>query len=371
MDPKTVFCPNKDCPARGHTAEGNISVHSLKERRFICSLCKKTFSERKGTPFYRLRTDEKTVTCVVTLLAFGCPVQAIVAAFSIDERTVRDWETRAGLQAESVHKQLVEKPQLSGEIQCDELRIKAQGQVLWMALALHSATRLWLAGVVSAQRDLALICGLITRVKSCVTALGGGLLFCTDGLVHYVRAIGVVFREAHPTGRKGRPRLLEWPRIYLAQVIKRREEGRLKEVERRIVRGSNEEVEAARHKSKSGGVVNTSLIERFNATFRQRLAVLGRRTRALLRMADRARRGMYLVGGVYNFCCEHKSLRVEGVIGGHKWLGRTPAQAAGITDHCWTVEELMRYRVPPPRWRPPKRRGPRSKAVKQLIERWC
>jgi hypothetical protein len=68
-----------DCPARGQLGKGNISVYSQKERRFICRQCGKTFAERTGTPFYRLRTPSETVTLVVTLLAHGCPVQAIVA----------------------------------------------------------------------------------------------------------------------------------------------------------------------------------------------------------------------------------------------------------------------------------------------------
>jgi hypothetical protein len=79
---------------------------------------------------------------------------------------------------------------------------------------------------------------------------------------------------------------------------------------------------------------------------------------------------MYLTGTVYNFCTEHASLRIAGLIGGHKWLGRTPAMAANLTDHCWTMEELLHYHVPPPRWTPPKQRGRPSQALKALIKRW-
>ena len=45
--------------------------------------------------------------------------------------------------------------------------------------------------------------------------------------------------------------------------------------------------------------------------------------------------------------------------------------AAGITDHGWTVQELLSFHVPPPRWTPPKQRGRPSHALKRLIERWC
>ena len=96
MDPTTTFCPNRHCPARGQTGQGNIGIHSQKEQRFICHECHKTFSARKGTVFYRLRTSAETVVIVVTLLAHGCPVQAIVAAFGFDERTIADWWARSG-----------------------------------------------------------------------------------------------------------------------------------------------------------------------------------------------------------------------------------------------------------------------------------
>jgi transposase-like protein len=371
LTPEDVFCPNLDCPARGRINEGNIGVHSIKERRFICHLCKKTFSSRLGTAFYRLRTEERIVTQVVTLLAHGCPAQAIVAAFDLDERTVLDWHSRAGSQAEAVQKHLVETPRDLGEVQSDELRVKAQGRVFWMATSIQVSTRLWLGGVVSECRDLLLISSLMMIVKACASALGKGVLFCSDGLCHYVSAIREVFREPHSSGLPGRPRLVAWPRILIAQVIKRVAGRRIEEVERRVVQGSREEIELRRHKSKEGGVLNTAFIERLNATFRQRLSCLARRTRALVRLPQRLHQAMYLVGTVYNFCCEHKSLRLPGLIGGHKWLGRTPAMAAGLTDHCWSVEELLTFHVPPPRWIPPKQRGRPSKKLKQLIERWC
>ena len=82
---------------------------------------------------------------------------------------------------------------------------------------------------------------------------------------------------------------------------------------------------------------------------------------------------MYLVGTVYNFCTYHKSLRVSLHLPGgrRRWLRRTPAIAAGITDHLWTVEELLLFRVPPPRWQLPKRRGRPSHAMKELAAQWC
>jgi transposase-like protein len=98
MDPATTFCPNLACAARGQTGQGNIGIHSCKDKRFLCTACHKTFSATKGTAFYRLRTPAETVALVLTLLAHGCPLQAIVVAFGFDERTVAAWGTRAGRQ---------------------------------------------------------------------------------------------------------------------------------------------------------------------------------------------------------------------------------------------------------------------------------
>jgi transposase-like protein len=192
MDPTTAFCPNEHCHGRGQTGQGNIGIHSQKEQRFICHECHKTFSARKGTAFYRLRTLAETVVLVVTLLAHGCPVQAIVAAFGFDERTVADWWARSGRQGETVHEYLVEQPRDLGQVQADELRVKKQGGIVWMALAMMVKTRLWLGGEVSEQRDLPLIRRLIARVRRCAACRP--LLVCTDGLVSYIRAIRETFR---------------------------------------------------------------------------------------------------------------------------------------------------------------------------------
>jgi len=369
MDPTTIFCPNEHCPARGQSGQGNIGIHSRKEQRFICHACQKTFSARKGTVFYRLRTSAETVVIIVTLLAHGCPVQAIVAAFGLDERTVAAWWARSGRQGQAVHEYLVEQPRDLGQVQADELRVKKQGGIVWMALAMMVTTRLWLGGEVSEQRDLPLIRRLIERVRRCAACRP--LLVCTDGLVSYIRAIRETFRDPIHTGTGGRPRLRPWRHVFIAQVVKRYERRRVVATERRILDGTPARVETLRRRSQGDGVINTAYIERLNATFRECLAPLARRCRALARHTLTLEHGMYLVGTVYNFCTYHASLRLAAQATGTVATNRTPAMAAGITDHCWTVRELLAFPVPPPRWTPPKRRGRPSHTLKRLIERWC
>ena len=362
MDPATTFCPRLACPARGQTGQGNIGIHSRKDKRFLCTACHKTFSATKGTALYRLRTATATVTRVVTLLAHGCPPQAIVAAFGFDERTVASWMARGGVQGQAVQEHLVEQPRDLGQVQADEIRVKKQGGIVWMALAMMISTRLWLAGEVSEHRDMPLIRRLIERVRRC--AAPRPLLVCTDGLCSYIRAIRETFRDPVPTGKGGRPRLRPWRNVLIAQVVKRYERRCVVATERRIVDGTPARVETLRRRSQGGGVINTAYIERLNATFRARLASLTRRGRALARRTLTLQHGMYLIGTVYNFCTPHESLCVAGG-------KQTPAMAAGITNHCWTIRELLEFHVPPPRWTPTKRRGRPSHTLKRLIARWC
>jgi transposase-like protein len=369
MDPQTQFCPNKGCPARGKVGKNNIVIHSCKEARYKCQICGKTFAATIGTPFYRLRYSMEVVTQVVTLIAYGCPVQAIVAAFQLDERTVMAWQESSGQHCQRVHQHLVQQPRELGHVQADEIRVKAQGKVLWMAMAIMVQTRLWLGGVVSEQRNQSLIIELIQIVKSC--ALARPMLFCVDGLRSYVKAIQLVFRTPLPRGKRGRPRLIAWPAIHIGQVIKRYEGKRVVDVTHRMAQGSLEAALALIADSNGGAKLNTAFIERINATFRSRLASLARRSRAILRNPETLQPLMFLMGSVYNFCSYHKSLRLPGIVGGHKWIPRTPAIAAGLTDHIWTVKELLLFRVPPPAWVPAIHRRRPSQAEATLIARWC
>ena len=362
MDPVTTFCPNLACPARGQTGQGNLGIHSRKEKRCLCTACRKTLTATQGTALYRLRTAAETVSLVVTLLAHGCPVQAIVAAFGFDERTVAAWWARSGRQGQAVHEYLVEQPRDLGQVQADELRIKKQGGIVWMALAMMVKTRLWLGGEVSEQRDMPLIRRLSERVKRC--AARRPLLGCPDGVVSSIRAMRETLRDPVHTGKSGRPWLRPRRNVLIAQVVKRYERRRVVDTERRIVDGTPARVETLRRRAQGDGVINTAYIERLNATFRERLAPLARRCRALARQTLTLHEGMFVVGTVYNFCTPHASL-------GQAGHATTPAMAAGITDHAWTMQELLSFHVPLPRWVPPKQRGRPSRAFQRLIKRWC
>ena len=96
MDASKQFCPHETCSARGQIGAGNLRIHSYRPQRYRCHTCQKTFSARRGTMMEGLRTPTELVVIVVILHTSGCPIQAIVHAYGLDERTVADWQKRAG-----------------------------------------------------------------------------------------------------------------------------------------------------------------------------------------------------------------------------------------------------------------------------------
>jgi transposase-like protein len=357
MDPHGQFCHNAACPARGQVGRGNIRVHSQAEQRYVCHTCGRTFAATTGTAFYRLRSTAELVTVVLTLLSHGCPRQAIVAAFGLDERTVAAWLARAGAHCQQVHAHLVQQGQSDLQhVQADELWVKLVGQRVWMALALAVPSRLWLGGAISPQRDRALITAVVQQVRAC--ARRRDVLVCVDGLSSYITAFRRVFRDPVHTGRRGRPRLVLAAGFQLGQVVKQYAQRRVVSVRQRVVEGTAAGIGAVLTATGTGHGIHTAYIERVNATMRSALAPLVRRGRAIAHKVDTLQAGMYLVGCTYNFCWAHASLRQVAPAGnGRKWQERTPAMAAGLTDHPWSLQELLRYQVRLPAWVAPNRRG--------------
>jgi len=371
MNPEQVFCPNIECVSRGQVGKGNIKVQSKKKKIYGCKVCKKTFSATKGTIFYRLKKEPTLVMLVLCLLAYGCPRQAIVVAFELDERTVKSWWEKGGKHCQKVHEYKVEGTKMDlGQVQADEIKAKIQGGIIWMAMAIMVSSRLWLGGVISRKRDKKLLAGLVGRIRK--MALCRPLLIAVDGLQGYVGAFYRAFRSKQErNGQKGRCKLIAWSSLNLVQVIKKRQQGQL-EIERRIVLGQQQQVTALIDNSQGQGGINTAFIERLNATFRSRLAPLARRSRSLAAQPTTLQTGMYLVGCLYNFCSYHRSLRIPFFLpsGGQRWLHRTPAIAAGLTNHLWSLDELFWFKIPPPFWTPPNKRGRPSKEILRLIQLW-
>jgi transposase-like protein len=326
MRPELIVCPFCECRNR-------IGVHSHQQRRYICHACHKTFAETAGTLLYGLKYPAWIVTLVLALRAAGCPPQAIVFAFGIDERTVCDWQAKAGQHAQQIQEQVVCQGRVElGQVQADELYVKMQSAKVWMATAMTVFSRLFLWGAISTHRDELLIEQIIQHVRA-AAQLHQPILFAVDGLRAYVTAILRVFRNPVHTGHRGRPHLVVWADLHIVQVVKHRVGQRLDSIERRVVHGCQPAAEAIMQATQVElGVINTAYIERLNATFRTWMPALFRRTRAPARQVVHLEAAMFWMGCVYNFCRIHRT------------LATTPAVAADLTEHVWTVDELLRFR---------------------------
>src|SRR5881227_2266208 len=279
--------------------------------------------------------------------------QAIVKAFGLDEPTVAAWRDRAGVQCQRVQEAVVQSGTLSlTHVQADEIRVKTRAGIMWMGLAWLIESRLCIAGVVQKSRHRSLADRLLHQVRACAHS-ASQVLVCVDGWAAYPKAIVRAFRDkVKPTTGKGRCCLQVWPSLLIGQVIKKQRQHRTVEVKRRLFRGEESAALACLHDSGGGKQINTSFIERFNGTMRERLAALTRRCRHASQRLEAVQWGMYLIGCTYNLCWVHKQ------------LGRTPAMAAGLTDHAWRVKEVLCYKVAPAPFEPPKRpRGrPRTRS---------
>ncbi len=312
-DASLTFCPNLDCPARGKSGAGNIVSHGKKRE-----------------------------------------------ALDLDERTVARWQERAGTHCQQVHTDQVVQAQLDLQhVQADEIRAKGCRMIPWMAMAMMVSTRLWLGGVVSLRRDRQLADQLLRMVKACCLPLRT-VLVLTDGWSAYPGSIRRAFREKiQKAGGRGRCALQAWPEILIGTVIKKTAKKRVVEVMRRMAQGTLKRANEVLVKTLGGKELNTAFIERFNGTMRERLASLTRRCRHAASRVSMLEAGMWLVGCTYNFCWPHHELsrRLAKAQACKGEVFITPAMASGLTDHIWSVHEVLTYRIAPPPWVAPKRRG--------------
>jgi transposase-like protein len=367
VDASNQFCPNLECKSRGFIGQGNIVSHGNKRPRYKCKTCGKTFSARVGTAFEGIRKSEDDFVKVTTLLAYGTPTQAIVHAFELDERTVANWRERAGIHCEAIHKEKIEQGMLDLiHVQADEIWVKMKGTVVWVALAIIVSTRLWIAGEVSKKRNSDLIDNLMRQVRRCARSLCA-ILICTDGFAAYPKSIIKAFRyKVKETPGPGASKKIVWPRLYIGTVIKRTAKRRVREVVRRMSYGQWRKGKKLIKASKGGKKLNTSFIERFNGTIRERFAPLTRKCRYAAAKMETVHTGIYLIGSVYNFCSPHDELSKSPTKGGCG-MPCTPAMASGLTDHVWSVRELLTYKVAPPPLPHLKKKGrPRTKLLKTL-----
>ncbi|HVF26814.1 MAG TPA: IS1 family transposase [Pyrinomonadaceae bacterium] len=221
----------------------------------------------------------------------------------------------------------------------------------WVWTAISLPTRLRVTSHLSQERSASAATAFIQQIRA--RSDGRAPFFTSDKLPAYVTALVANYSvvEPPPTKRgRGRPRLtpkrIVDATLRYAQVDKRRHAGRVVEVRRRIIFGTAGDIEVILKASGCGSQINTAYVERNNLTMRQNVGRLVRKTLSFSKNVHYLQRHIALEDAVYNFVKPHRSLRrplCESDDKRRQWEPRTPAMAAGLTDHVWSIEELLEF----------------------------
>lgn len=142
-------------------------------------------------------------------------------------------------------------------------------------------------------------------------------------------------------GRPPKPKK-EMPKdLCYATVCKTRKAGRVVEVARTIVFGTTELLKTLLARSTVSTTINTSFVERNNGTDRGQNSRKVRKSYCFSKDWDMHNATSYFVGFSYNFCWPVRTLHLKG--SDSQWFNRTPAMAAGLSDHIWDIEEWITY----------------------------
>jgi IS1 family transposase len=379
--PRTVetsrhFCPHSHCDYRGWRGLNNLRANGHPNggpwRQFQCTACEGYFPEHHGTLFHGKHAEVDLIVRVLACLAEGLGIRATARVFEVAPTTVLQWLVEAAEQLRAVsayflcnlHLEQLQLDELyavlrafkAGEISDAEAIKRLERSPYWVWTVMDPQSKL-LVVVDVGSRTLAMAQRVVHQVtemlaRDCVP------LFLTDGLKDYATALLTHFGQwrqperRHATGPIPKPRWMPLPALLYAQVVKSYRRRRLVGVTHRVVFGTQlaiEQVLAA-----CGWTINTAFIERLNLDIRQRVAAVGRRVNTLCRGEESLRDQLVLFQTYHNFVVPHTSLRqplpvTEATNGGSAkvWRPCTPAMAAGLTDHVWSLKEVLCYRVPP------------------------
>ncbi|MBU0703573.1 MAG: helix-turn-helix domain-containing protein [Chloroflexi bacterium] len=322
--------------------------------------------------FFGLKTPWDTVCLALVLLAEGTSIRTVSRALRVKPGTVLLWLRKAGQHSEQVSNYLLRNLNVS-QVQMDELwtfvykkektlsaweKLNTEYGDTWIWLAFDPVSKLVLALVVG-EREEGMAVGLLQQLKTRLVSACLPL-FTSDQLPHYASALLKVFGRWVQPERKGsrgpQPKSKQTAPdgLQYATVNKQRENGHVVSVTTKIVFGNQAVITEQLEASLAGTKVNTSFIERFNLTLRHLVSRLRRKTLAFSKKREYLVWHLHLSVAYYHLVRVHGSLRqrLPGPIptrgsGSPKiWKQRTPAMAAGLTDHTWEMQELMSFRVP-------------------------
>ena len=376
MDLSTCYCRNRNCSCYGLTGKASRLQRAgwhRGARRLICLECGHKVSTRTGTAYAGIRTPELTFRDGIQQLAEGTSIRATARNIECDKDTVCHWLLRVGPHCLRLSEYFFRNLHLT-ECQLDELwtfvykkekhltaleKLARRYGDTWIWTAFDPVSKLipaWRIG----KRTLTEACKFIKTLKS---RLDSHIPFFTsDDLPHYADALlvayGVLITSLRhfPHSRPPSPYLKAPPDLVNAVVIKKKEHGHLVEIGTRIVYGTESQVAERLRASPVTAVISTWGVERSNLTIRQHSRRLGRKVNAFSKKQVYLQYQLALALNYYHFCCPHRGLREKlkrpiPTKNGHgtpkRWRPITPAMAAGFTDHVWTIDELLSFRVPP------------------------
>jgi transposase-like protein len=377
IDTSRHFCPHVGCDYQGWLGLGNLRANGHPSggpwRQLYCRSCKGYFLETHGTIFHGKRVAVELIVRVLACLAEGLGIRATARVFEVDPNTVLHWLVEAAehLRAFScyflcdVHVKQVQLDELyavlrdvkNGELSEDEAIKRLERSPSWVWTAMDPESKLLLVIDVGA-RTLAMAQRVVHQVTEAL-APGCVPLFLTDGLKDYATALLTHFGQwMHPERRQERgplpkPRWIPRPELLYAQVVKSYRRRRLVGVTHRVVFGTQLAIEQVLEAC--GWTINTAFVERLNLDLRQRVAAIGRRVNTLCQGEAGLQQLLVLFQVYHNFVLPHASLRqalakpipTNGSGSAKVWRPCTPAMAAGVTDHVWSLQEVLGYRVPP------------------------
>ena len=377
VDTSWHFCPHPHCAYRGWVGLGNIRANGHPSggpwRQLHGTSCDGYFQETHGTPLHGKRVPVDLLVWAVGALAEGLGIRAVARVFEVDPNTVLAWLVEAADHATAFSRYFVHDVRVT-QVQLDELfallsAVKAgavsEAEAItrlsrsphWVWTAIDPVTKLLLT-IDIGDRTLAMAQRVVHQVVQ-VLAPGCVPLFLTDGFKEYATALLTHFGHwvqpprRQVTGPAPKPRWMPRPQLLYAQVIKTVRRRRLVRVRHRIVFGTLEAIQQVL--AACGWQINTAFVERVNLSIRQHVAAVGRRVSTLCKGEDGVRQQLALYHMYYNFCLPHTTLRqplplpesTNGTGSAKRWQPQTPAMAAGLTDHVWTLREVLLYRVPP------------------------
>jgi IS1 family transposase len=377
IDTSMHFCPHEGCDYRGWPGLGNLRANGHPSggpwRQFHCTSCGGYVLQTHGTIFHGKRASVDLIVRVIACLAEGLGIRATARVFEVDPNTVWQWLVEAAEQLQAftryclcdVHVKQLQLDELyaviralkAGEMSEDDALERLEPSRPWVWAAIDPMSKLLVAIAVGprtlemAQRGVHQVVGVLA--PGCMPA------WFSDGFKGYLPGIlghDGIWHQPERRQDKGpwpKPRWMPLPGLLYAQVIKQYRRKRLVGVNHRVVFGTREAVQHVL--AVCGRQINTSYVERLNLDMRQRVAAVGRRVNTLCQGEDGIQQQLVVYHAYHNFVLPHASLRqplaepisTNGSGSVRVWQPCTPAMAAGLTDHVWTLREMLLFRVPP------------------------